>query len=143
MDRIAPVEDGGDVVFPLPAARWLSEIRVVASRGSTGDRRTGAVESLLVALDGTHDLYAASGSWVRRGIRPAPTAGRPVALFLPPDTPWKAEHGDGRLLLVGSRQPEQPAPATQEERPSTSSAGPYDRAVRLKAAEEQQPESRT
>jgi hypothetical protein len=107
--------EGGDQVFAVDGSRWLTELRVLTVEASTGERRTGSGESLLIVLDGTFDLFAGGGSWARRGIRATPFEGRPVALFLPPDTPFRAENGHGRIALVSSRQPELPKPETDAE----------------------------
>ena len=77
-------------------------------------RRAGA-NVHFIHLTGTHDLYAGGGSWLRRGIRTTPLEGRPVALFLPPGTPFRLENGTGRAIVLSARQPELPAPASPKE----------------------------
>ncbi|MDA0375419.1 MAG: hypothetical protein O2865_16670 [Planctomycetota bacterium] len=73
-------------------------------------------EGLLLVLGGTHDLYAGSGSWIRRGLRTTPLdAKRPVAVFLPPRTRWQSQNGAGPILIVAARQPELPAVETPRE----------------------------
>lgn len=95
--------------FVFDAAAWLLEVRRIQVVGTTGPLRSPDGESLLVVLGGTHDLYAGGGSWLRRGVRAGPLEdGRPVAVFLPPNTPFRADGGDGALLLVAVRQPEPP-----------------------------------
>lgn len=88
-----------------PAWQWLDAIEVLAIDG-THEQRTGAVETLLVVLSGTFDLIAGGGSWPARGVRGAPREGKPVALFLPPNTPFQLTGGPGEILLAGGRQPE-------------------------------------
>lgn len=105
----------GAQIFRDPGFEWFLEAQLYEVDGSTGEQRSPAGESLLIVLDGTFDLAAGGGVWRRRGLRDDPLAGRPVALFLPPDTPWQAADGKGRILLVSSRQPELPEPETKEE----------------------------
>ncbi|MBK8976775.1 MAG: hypothetical protein IPM29_12725 [Planctomycetes bacterium] len=110
MTPLRAVPDGSDLRFELPADSWFTELRLLRIDGSSDERTSGDGESLLVVLDGTFDLFAGGGSWLRRGLRATPTAGRAVALFLPPHTRFRAEHGSGRLLLVSARRPEPPRP---------------------------------
>ena len=73
---------------------------------------TGAYETAVVILHGTFDLSAGATAWQARGARKAPFEGRPMAVFLPPETEFRADNGDGELLLVGARQPDA-APAAE------------------------------
>ena len=83
---------------------WLRELRRVEIEGSFTDK-TGDVETLLVVLSGTFDILAGGGSWLARGVRTSPFQGKPVALFLPPNTRFSLDKGEGRCLLVSSLQP--------------------------------------
>jgi hypothetical protein len=114
MELHRPNADGeGAAVVRFEGSPWLLELRLLEVRGSCPPQRSPAGEGLLVVLGGTHDLYAGGGSWLRRGLRPSPfEPGRPVALFLPPDTPFRTEHGEGTLLLVAARQPALPETPT-------------------------------
>lgn len=106
--KFTSAPDAGEVTV-LDGASWLLEMRRIEVRGSSGEFRSPAGESLLVVLGGTHDLYAGGGSWMRRGLRRAPLDdARGVAVFLPPNTPYRSENGDGALLVVSARQPELP-----------------------------------
>lgn len=115
MTLLTPIGDGGALHFDLPAAGWLTGFRILDVDGTLERQRTGPGESLLVVASGTHDLFAGGGNWARRGLRQTPFEGRPVALFLPPETPFHTEGGRGRLLLVTSRQPEFAAPEDASE----------------------------
>ena len=116
MSLLLPSGADGLLEFDLSAAEWLNGFRVFDVVQTSGPQRTAPDgESLLVVASGTHDLFAGGGSWVRRGLRPTPFEGRPVALFLPPDTPFRTEQGSGHLLLVTSRQPTLAAPETASE----------------------------
>ncbi len=115
MTLLIPTGSDGALHFDLSAAHWLLGFRILDVEGTLDRQRSGPGESLLIVSSGTHDLFAGGGNWARRGLRPTPFAGRPVALFLPPDTPFHTEGGHGRLLLVTSRQPELAAPEDASE----------------------------
>ena len=72
--------------------------------GTTGDEETA-----LLVLSGTHDFAAGGKTWPQRGVRAAPTAGRPLALFLPRRTPFQVGGGRGEVLLAAT-QDDPPAP---------------------------------
>ena len=75
--------------------------------GGTVEAQTGdADESGVIVLSGTHDLEANAGSWISRGTRTSPFEGRPVALFMPPKTRFRASNGEGDLLLVSTLRPD-------------------------------------
>ncbi|MCA8941372.1 MAG: hypothetical protein KDB80_02325 [Planctomycetes bacterium] len=98
---------------------WLLECRRLALSAGTVERRSPAGESFLLVLAGTHDIHAGGGSWMRRGIRDRPDAGRPLGIFLPPDTPYRLEHGSGSALVWSVRQPELPEPESPRQSLST------------------------
>jgi hypothetical protein len=100
----------GERAAALPACRWFAELRVLAVAGGAA-LTTGEHETCALLLAGTFDLQGGATAWPARGARRAPTAGRPVAVFLPPRTPFRAANGDGEILLLGARQPPAP-PAT-------------------------------
>ena len=91
-------------------AELLRHVRVwrPAERGEivTADHETAAV-----LLAGTFDLLAGPPagdrtSWPARGARETPFAGRPMAVFLPPENAFEARNGtaDGEILLFGATQ---------------------------------------
>jgi KduI/IolB family len=86
--------------------KWLSSVETVEIDGGFASR-TGAVETLLVVLHGTFDIVAGGGQWPARGVRTSPFAGKPVALFLPPNTGFELQSGHGAILLVSGIQPVQ------------------------------------
>ncbi len=86
--------------------KWLSSVETIAIDGEF-EQRTGEVETLLVVLSGTFDMVAGGGSWPARGLRSSPFEGKPVALFLPPDTTLRLSEGSGEILLVSGVQPTQ------------------------------------
>jgi hypothetical protein len=104
---MTPDDARGLRVAAFAGAEWLLEVSVQSLDGTPAPQRSGAGESVLIVLSGTHDLFAGGGSWLRRGIRETPFAGRPVALFLPPGTPYRATDGRGELLTFLVRQPPQ------------------------------------
>ncbi len=108
---------GDDRVVRLDDSEWLREVRVLSCDGRPTERRTDDVESLLLVLEGTHDLSAGSGSWLRRGLRKQRYSGRPVALFLPPETPYRTENGTGSILVFAARQP---APLASQDEPKAA-----------------------
>lgn len=110
--------------FTDPDWQWLDCIEVIDVE-SDYEAQTGAVESLAILLSGTFDILAGGGSWMARGVRTSPHDGKPVALFLPPKTRFALHNGRGGLLLVSSRQPEQPSDASQatSEKPLLALAG--------------------
>ncbi|MFO1051582.1 MAG: 5-deoxy-glucuronate isomerase [Planctomycetota bacterium] len=105
-ERTTIHRDGDDLVAAFSGSRWLHELRRISVRGATPTLRNGSVESLCVVLSGTHDLHAGGGSWARRGVRQSPFEGRPVALYLPPHTPWGSAAGDGELLVASVIPPQ-------------------------------------
>lgn len=88
-----------------PGARWLQHVQVW--RPAAADRlQTGAGESAVVLLSGTFDLFGGPTAWPARGARTTPFQGRPMAVFLPPQTVFRAERGPGEILLVAAAQPQ-------------------------------------
>jgi len=76
---------------------------------------TGAHEAAAVLLGGTFDLVGGGTAWPARGARKDAFGGRPMAVFLPPATPFRASKGSGEILLVAARQPTaQPTPSGRE-----------------------------
>ena len=69
---------------------------------------TGAHETAVILLRGTFDLMAGTTSWPARGARQSELAGRPMAVFLPPETSFRVGGGapDGEILMISARQPE-------------------------------------
>jgi hypothetical protein len=98
---------------------WRSAVTLHTARTDrpAEGRSPAGCESFLLVLSGTLDLVAGGGAWLRRGRRADPFAidERPVGVFLPPDTPWKASGGEGDLLVVSARQPDEPTPPTPTE----------------------------
>lgn len=88
--------------------QWLSSVETVQIDGGFADR-TADVETLLVVLSGTFDMVAGGGQWPARGVRTSPFDGKPVTLFLPPNTRFELQNGSGAILLVAGVQPEQEA----------------------------------
>ncbi len=77
---------------PCTGRRWFTRVLLLAVDGPTVEVATAAgEESGLLVLSGTHDLEAGAGSWISRGTRTTPFEGRPVALFLPPKTRFRAK----------------------------------------------------
>ncbi|MEO0478860.1 MAG: hypothetical protein AAF196_05215 [Planctomycetota bacterium] len=107
--------DGSPRRATCDGCSWLTEVQVHDVDGTTGEQRSPEGESLLVVLSGTFDLAAGGGGWLRRGIRAEPYEGRAVALFLPSNTPWQAAEGQGRIVVVSSKQPELPEPENKKE----------------------------
>lgn len=93
---------------PVDGARWLAHAQLW--RPTAADQlATAEVETAVVLLSGTFDLCGGPTPWPARGARSSPFHGRPMAVFLPPRTVFRAERGDGEILLVGARQPAAPA----------------------------------
>lgn len=112
--RIVPLEprEPGRREAMCAHARWLTRLRLWSSEGNVEGETGADEESGLLVLTGTHDLAAGAAAWISRGIRETPFAGKPVAVFLPPNTRFHAAHGRGDVLVVGARRPELPkAPA--------------------------------
>lgn len=101
----------------LDTAQWFTSCEILANDGGSTQARTGDEEGCLVVLSGCHDLYAGGGSWIERGVRDAPENGRPVVVFLPPNTPFKVENGRGEVLRLGARRPPEPTGAASEDTP--------------------------
>lgn len=76
---------------------------------------TGAHETAAILLHGTFDLVGGGTAWPARGARRDPCVGRPMAVYLPPDTAFRCANGSGEILLLAARQPAAPPPATGRE----------------------------
>ncbi len=100
-----PTREGDDLLWTSSTATWLRELRRCEFRGDTGTRRSGDTESVLVILSGTLDLYAGGSTWTRRGARPTPFDGRPIALYLPPLSAYGSTDGEGVVLIASVRTP--------------------------------------
>ena len=81
---------------------------------------TADCETAAILLAGTFDLLAGpqSGertSWPARGARQTPFAGRPMAVFLPPENAFEAQGGTatGEILLIGATQQANDDPPTE------------------------------
>ena len=87
--------------------RWFEQLQLWQPE-AVDQITTGQHETAVVLLAGTFDLMAGTTSWPARGARQAPFAGRPMAVFLPPNTPFRVgcEAGDGEILMIAARQPE-------------------------------------
>lgn len=96
---------------------WFTRAVLFAADGPLRARTTDEEESGLLVLSGTVDLEAGAGSWISRGTRATPLDGMPVALFLPPKTPYGSAGGQGEILVVSARRPELPKPV-EEEKPA-------------------------
>ncbi|MGE3173224.1 MAG: hypothetical protein AB7O97_11420 [Planctomycetota bacterium] len=105
LETLALAADGRDLVARAPAdARWCTALRRMLVAGDR-ELTTGDEETCALLLDGTFDLVGGTTAWPSRGARPDPTAGRPVAVFLPPRCAFAARNGQGRILLLAARQP--------------------------------------
>jgi len=104
---VTPLSWSGDQRLRTAAiggSRWLEHVQLWRphdiDRLSTGEHETG-----VVLLSGTFDLFGGPTAWPARGARTTPFEGRPMAVFLPPKTEFRAERGNGEILLVAARQP--------------------------------------
>ena len=104
------VFEGQDRLRTAPCdGRWLAQLQLW--RPNDPDViTTGDVETAVILLSGTFDLMGGSTAWPARGARQTPLSGRPMAVFLPKNTPFRTQRGQGEILLVAARQPEAPAP---------------------------------
>ncbi|MBX3464426.1 MAG: 5-deoxy-glucuronate isomerase [Planctomycetes bacterium] len=91
--------------------RWLARLDLWRPR-DPDQIVTGDVETAVIVLAGTFDLVGGGTAWPARGARATPLAGRPMAVYLPPRTTFRAQHGTGELLLVAARQPAAPPEPT-------------------------------
>ena len=120
MQRVPYAATGEDPTGRTSTARvdegseWFLPFTRVEVDGDSDPTPSPDGEGLLLVLGGTHDLYAGSGSWIRRGLRTTPLdAKRPVAVFLPPRTRWQSQNGAGPILIAAARQPGLPAPEAE------------------------------
>ena len=59
------VRTAPDQLVATPDGAWITAVRVLEARGAPVEVRTGEdEESGVLVLSGTHDLEAASGSWI-------------------------------------------------------------------------------
>lgn len=101
-----PIPPAGLTEFP--GSTWFTRLQPAA----VADRlqmTTGDEETCALILSGTFDLQGGGTAWQSRGARTTPLIGRPMAVFLPPRTPFVAV-GHGEILLVAARQPTLPEP---------------------------------
>lgn len=85
-------------------ARWLRHVQVW--RPADPDAiTTGDVETAVILLSGTFDLIGGSTAWPARGARKTPLEGRPMAVYLPPHTPFRTQNGSGEILMIAATQP--------------------------------------
>lgn len=95
--------------FALAGAHWFTRLELHeaadgAVRGETADEEAG-----LLILHGTFDLQAGATTWGGRGARTAPLGAKPIAVFVPPRTPFAGATKAGSMLVLGCRQlPDQP-----------------------------------
>lgn len=95
----------------LPAGRWFTRAEVLVVDGRA-ELTTADEECCALLLSGTFDLQGGGTVWQSRGARTTPTGGRPMAVFLPPRTPFSASGGSGEILLLGANQPPSPLHAS-------------------------------
>ncbi|HLU38482.1 MAG TPA: 5-deoxy-glucuronate isomerase [Planctomycetota bacterium] len=108
---------------------WLRSITVVPVETGWQARTAPDEETLLVVLSGTFDLFAGGSSWLQRGLRATPFAGRPCGLYLPPGVEVRVA-GQGEVLLVAALRPKdeekQPDPASMPLLPLAGSGKAFD-----------------
>jgi hypothetical protein len=87
--------------------RWFEQLQLWRPK-AVDQITTGNHETAVILLAGTFDLMAGATSWPARGARKTPFAGRPMAVFLPPNTPFRVGNDavDGEILMVSARQPD-------------------------------------
>ncbi len=95
--------DGVRTAVP-PQGSALAPLRLFAATDGGCRGVTGAAECGLLVLGGTFDLRAGGNGWGSRGARPDPFGGRPVAVFVPPDSDFAAA-GTGEFLVCGAVPP--------------------------------------
>ncbi len=88
----------------FPGARWLDHVGLWTP-GDPDQLTTGDFETAVILLHGTFDLVGGGTAWPARGARTNECAGRPMAVFLPPKTPFRVGNGKGTILLMAARQP--------------------------------------
>lgn len=93
--------------------RWLASVQRLAIDGAC-ELVTDATETCAIVLSGTFDLIGGTTAWPSRGARTSPLSGRPVAVYLPPQTRFCAQNGTGEILLLAARQPDGPAATGRE-----------------------------
>lgn len=90
---------------------WLTALAVVKLDGKPFIGEVAQEEAALLVLSGTHDFEAGGKTWPQRGVRTTPFQGRPIALFMPPRTPFSVHDGRGEALLIRAKLPIPTAPA--------------------------------
>ncbi|MEY4673616.1 MAG: hypothetical protein RL148_1400 [Planctomycetota bacterium] len=106
---LTPTRAPGTVHFSLAGAHWFTRLELHTAEGAVVRAETGAEEAGLLVLSGTFDLQAGATSWGGRGARTSPLGAKPIAIFVPPATPFAGSSQQGSLLVVGCRQvPDQP-----------------------------------
>jgi hypothetical protein len=90
------------------SAHWFSHLQLWRP-GDGEEIETGDAETAALLLSGTFDLSAGPTAWPARGARTTPFEGRPMAVFLPGHTTFRAARGRGEILLVTARRPATPA----------------------------------
>lgn len=89
-----------------PGTRWLQHLQLWRPE-DVDTIETGAHETAVILLRGTFDLMAGTTNWPARGARTTEYSGRPMAVFLPPNTPFRVGGGgpNAEILMVSARQP--------------------------------------
>ncbi|HEX6810209.1 MAG TPA: 5-deoxy-glucuronate isomerase [Planctomycetota bacterium] len=111
MSQLAFEGDARLRTAPCASARWLTQVQLWRP-GDPDQITTADVETAVLLLSGTFDLIAGATAWQARGARQTPFQGRPMAVFLPKNTTFRTQRGQGEILLIAARQPQVP-PAVQ------------------------------
>lgn len=93
------------------ALTYIREFGILRlSDGGSFEGRTGACEAILHLIEGTCSLSARGETFSRLGVRTSPFAGRPAAIYLPPDTVYTVRSGpvEIAITLAEARGPGEP-----------------------------------
>lgn len=100
---------GGITRFALAGAHWFTRLELHEAADGAVRSETADEEAGLLILHGTFDLQAGATTWGGRGARTVPLGAKPIAVFVPPRTPFAGATKAGSMLVVGCRQlPDQP-----------------------------------
>lgn len=112
--ELLPLEASGPALRArLPSCRWFTALSLHPVAGGL-EFATGDEETCVLLLGGTFDLQGGGTAWPSRGARSTPLQGRPLAVFLPPRTPFRARSEQGELLRISARQPQAPPPTGRQ-----------------------------
>jgi 5-deoxy-glucuronate isomerase len=133
--------DGYEVIVrDNPGLRHIREFGILRlDDGETYESETGPHEAILHVVEGRCALTAREQQFTDLGDRPTPFAGRPTAIYLPPNTPYAIQGQRVEIAITLARATAQGEPAVifpQDIAPKQVGQGNWQRTVTMIAPPE-------